>query len=138
MPLQIYNTTRRIIPEVLLEEVINDVLLQEGYTVDSIGAVYCGNQMSRRINGEFLKHDYATDTVTFRYNEGSDVEGEFYISLDVVDDNASRFGTDFIDELLRVTIHSVLHLIGYDDKIPESKAEMTEKEDLYLKRIKKT
>jgi probable rRNA maturation factor len=135
MPLQISNTTRRGIPEPRIDAAIHAVLDNEGCTVDSIDAVYCGNRMIRRINREFLQHDYVTDTITFRYNEGSEIEGEFYISLDVIESNAARFGVTFEAELLRVTIHSALHLVGYNDYSTEERAEMIRLENHYLQRI---
>jgi rRNA maturation RNase YbeY len=93
--------------------------------------------MIRRINRDFLGHDYVTDTITFGYNEGGEVEGEFYISLDVIDSNAKRFGVSFEDELLRVTIHSALHLMGHDDETAELRAAMSRQEDYYLGRVKR-
>ena len=132
MTLQIYNTTKRELPEQLLEKAVLLVLKNEGYTVESIVGVYCGNKMMQRINREFLQHDYPTDTFTFRYNKGSDIDGEFYISLDVVKENASRFSTDLQQELLRVTFHSALHLIGYDDHSPDDRKLIEEKEAFYL------
>jgi probable rRNA maturation factor len=135
MPLQIYNTTRRTISEPLLEKAVAAVLEEDGYTAESVVAVYCGKQMIRRINREFLEHDYPTDTITFRYNHGQSIEGEFYISLDVIDENARRFGATFEAELLRVTIHSVLHLIGYDDGTPEAREAMKSREDFFLERL---
>jgi rRNA maturation RNase YbeY len=135
MPLQIANTTRRSIDRLLLGRAIRTVLEEEGCTVGSVEAVYCGNRMIRRINREFLQHDYATDTITFRYNEGPVVDGEFYISLDVIGENARRFGATFGGELRRVTIHSALHLAGHDDGTPEARARMTALEDRYLRQI---
>jgi len=136
MPLQIFNTTKRTIDEALLAEAIQLVIGEEGGEVGSVEAIYCGNKMIRRINRDFLNHDYATDTITFGYNEGGEVEGEFYISLDVIESNAKRFGVSFEDELLRVTIHSALHLMGYDDETPELRIAMNRREDLYLDRIR--
>ena len=132
MTLQIYNTTKRELPEQLLEKAVLLVLESEGCAVESIVGVYCGNKMMQRINREFLQHDYPTDTITFRYNKGSDIDGEFYISLDVVKENASRFSADFQQELLRVTFHSALHLIGYDDHSPDDRKLIEEKEAFYL------
>ncbi|MBN1279186.1 MAG: rRNA maturation RNase YbeY [Chlorobium sp.] len=132
MPVQIFNTTRKPLPEELLVRTVETVLEAEGFGIENIVAVYCGRKMIRRINREFLQHDYATDTITFRYNDGSDVDGEFYISLDVIEENAGRFGTDVRQELLRVTIHSALHLIGFDDETPEARKVMQEKEEFYL------
>lgn len=116
----------------MLEKALLLLLKNEGCTVDSIVGVYCGNKMMRRINREFLQHDYPTDTITFRYSKGSDIDGEFYVSLDMVKENAERFTADFQQELLRVTFHSALHLIGYDDQSPEDRTLMQEKEAFYL------
>ncbi|NTW70161.1 MAG: rRNA maturation RNase YbeY [Chlorobiaceae bacterium] len=135
MTLQIHNTTRKEVPEQLLSDAVRLVLDAEGFTVDSIVGVYCGNKMIQRINREFLGHDYPTDTVTFRYSKEREVDGEFYISLDVVRENALRFSTEFQQELLRVTIHSALHLIGYDDQSPEEGSIMQEKETFYIGRL---
>jgi len=133
--LQIHNTTKKEIPEQPLERVLRLVMESEGCTIESIVGVYCGNKMIQRINREFLGHDYPTDTITFPYTTGSDVDGEYYISLDVVKENAARFAVDFQQELLRVTIHSALHLIGYDDKSPGERTVMEEKEAFYLNRF---
>ena len=133
--LQIHNTTKKEIPEQLIERAMRLVMEIEGRTVESIVGVYCGNKMIQRINREFLGHDYPTDTITFPYSSGSDVDGEYYISLDVVKENAARFAVDFQQELLRVTIHSALHLIGYDDQSPDDRALMEEKEAFYLNRF---
>ena len=136
MPLQIFNTTKREIDEARLAEAILLVIGEEGGAVGSIEAIYCGNKMIRRINCDYLGHDYVTDTITFGYNEGGEVEGEFYISLDVIESNARRFGVTFEDELLRVTIHSSLHLMGYDDESDELRAAMSRREDYYLGRMR--
>lgn len=135
MTLEIYNSTKRQIPEELLEKAVLLVLEREGYRVESVVGVYCGNKMIQRINREFLQHDYPTDTITFRYNKGSEVDGEYYISLDVVKENAAKYNVDFQEELLRVTVHSALHLIGYDDQSPEDRAAMQEKEVFYLRQV---
>jgi probable rRNA maturation factor len=136
MSLQIANTTRRALDEARLEKAVDAVLTAEGCSLFEIGAVYCGNRMIRRLNREYLQHDYATDTITFSFGEGPEIEGEFYISLDVVEENARRFGTTFDDELMRVTIHSALHLAGYGDSSEEERRMMVLKEDHYLGLVK--
>ncbi|KAA6232328.1 rRNA maturation RNase YbeY [Chlorobium phaeovibrioides] len=133
MTIQLHNTTRRALPEAKLKKAVRLVLSEEGGKAVSIDAIYCGGRMMRRINREFLGHDYDTDTVTFPYSEGLVVEGEFYVSLDEVGRNAVRFKSGFEQELLRVTIHSVLHLLGYDDASPEQRERMRQKEDRYLR-----
>ncbi|ABB24213.1 rRNA maturation RNase YbeY [Pelodictyon luteolum] len=135
MQLQIHNTTRRKLDDALLCRAVETVIQGEGRHALEIAAVYCGSRMSRRINREYLQHDWPTDTISFPYGSGGNVEGEFYICLDVIEENARRFNTDFERELFRVTIHSVLHLAGYDDHLPEDRRRMTEREDSYLQQL---
>ena len=135
MSLELYNTTCREIPSGAIERAIGEVVSGEGYGILSIVAVYCGDRLIHRINREFLDHDRPTDTVSFRYNRGREIEGEFYISLDTIEANARRFGTDLPSELRRVTIHAVLHLTGYRDGTEEERKLMREKEDGYLAQL---
>jgi rRNA maturation RNase YbeY len=137
MSLQLYNTTRQEIPEEVLRRAVLLVLEKEGFSVESVTGIYCGSRMIRRINREFLQHDYPTDTITFRYNKGREIDGEFYISLDVVRENAVRFAADFQQELLRVTLHSALHLSGIDDRTENERRNMQDKETYYLDLLQK-
>lgn len=84
------------------------------------------------LNQRYLEHDTFTDIITFDYSEGQRIEGELYISYDRILDNASLHDTDPEEELNRVMIHGVLHLIGYGDKSPEEKAVMRSREDEWL------
>ncbi|MDP8305396.1 MAG: rRNA maturation RNase YbeY [Candidatus Chlorobium antarcticum] len=133
MTIQLYNTTRRPFPEAKLKKAIQLVLSGEGAKAVSIEGIYCGGRMMRRINREYLGHDYDTDTVTFPYSEGLAVEGEFYVSFDEVSRNAVRFRSGFMQELLRVTVHSSLHLLGYVDGSSAEREQMRQKEDHYLR-----
>jgi rRNA maturation RNase YbeY len=132
MSLELCNSTRQAIPNKRLLQAIRMVVQGEGYEIATITGVYCGNRMSQRINRDYLNHDYPTDTITFCYSEGKALEGEFYISLDVIRANACRFQVTFEEELLRVTIHSALHLTGMNDYLPEERVAMQAKEDYYL------
>lgn len=133
--IEISNTTKRKLPTRLLRKAIEEVFKQEKHCAEMISAVYCGDKFIKKINRTFLQHDYATDTISFRLNDGKNVEGEFYISLDTVARNARQYKVSEEEELLRVTIHSVLHLVGYDDETPLQKKIMTEKENIYLARL---
>lgn len=135
MSLEIYNTTRREIPQKKLEAIIGHVIESEGFVLNSVVAVFCGDGLIQRINREFLGHDYPTDTITFNYSGGKEIDGEFYVSLDVIKKNAKRFKTAFENELFRVAIHSALHLTGYEDDADAARARMKEKEELYLSQL---
>jgi len=130
--IEISNTTKRKLPTEKLRKAIESVLKGEKHQAQMISAVYCGDKFIKKINRTFLQHDYATDTISFRLNDGKKVEGEFYISLDTIARNARQYKVSEEEELLRVTIHSTLHLVGYSDKTTRQREEMTAKEDTYL------
>jgi len=130
------NTTRQILPEKKLRQAIELVVKREKHRCESVSAVYCGDKFIKKINRRHLKHDYATDTISFRFNNGADIDGEFYISLDTVRRNARQYAVSFEEELLRVTIHSVLHLIGYNDETDDDQKQMRTLEERYLNALK--
>ena len=81
----------------------------------------------------YLGHDYFTDIITFDYCEDKKLSGDMFISIDSVRENALEYGAEFDEELHRVMVHGLLHLIGYDDHTPEDEKLIHEKEDYYLK-----
>lgn len=100
--------------------------------VGDISVIFCSDPYILSVNQRYLQHDYYTDIITFDYCEGDRLSGDLFISIDTVRENASEYGTEFEDELNRVIVHGILHLIGYDDHTPEDVAEMRKKEDYYL------
>ena len=92
----------------------------------------CSDNYILDVNIKYLKHDYYTDIITFDYCEGNRLSGDLFISIDSVRENAAFYGTEFADELNRVIVHGVLHLIGYDDHTEEDIAVMRAKENYYL------
>ena len=87
------------------------------------------------INREFLDHDYFTDVIAFKNNDGKIVNGEVYISLDTVKRNAHNYKVSLRNELIRVMIHGVLHLCGYKDSKMKERKEMKMREDMWLKEV---
>ena len=100
--------------------------------VGQINIIFCSDNYILDINQQYLQHDYFTDIITFDYCEGDKISGDLFISVDTVRDNAVEYGTEFADELNRVIVHGVLHLIGYDDHEEEDIKEMRAKENYYL------
>ncbi len=90
-----------------------------------------------KLNVEFLNHDTLTDIISFDYKVGKQINGEIYISVERVLDNANDFKTNFDDELHRVMIHGILHFCGYKDKGENNEILMRKKEDDALQRLSK-
>lgn len=112
---------------------IKETITSEGKTLGDISFIFCSDTYLLEVNKQYLNHDYFTDIITFDYVEGNLISGDIFISCDRVKENAAEFKTGFDNELFRIIIHGVLHLLGYKDKSKKDKLLMTEKEDLYLK-----
>ncbi|MCF0174321.1 MAG: rRNA maturation RNase YbeY [Bacteroidales bacterium] len=97
-----------------------------------INIIFCSDNYILDINQKYLSHDYFTDIITFDYCEGDTLSGDLFISIDSVRENATEYGTEFSEELNRVIVHGVLHLIGYDDHTEEDIKQMRAKENYYL------
>lgn len=100
--------------------------------VGDLSIIFCSDNYILDVNMRYLQHDYFTDIITFDYCEGNRLSGDLFISVDSVRENALFYGTEFSDELNRVMVHGLLHLIGYDDHTEEDQRTMREKEDYYL------
>jgi probable rRNA maturation factor len=112
---------------------INDVVLKEGRLVGDISFIFCSDEFLLDVNRKYLNHDYYTDIITFDYVEKDIIQGDIFISLDRVRENAMIYKVTFDNEIHRILIHGILHLIGYKDKLKKDKLLMTAKEDSYLK-----
>lgn len=104
----------------------------ENFSLGNISIIYCSDSYILDMNEKFLKHDYYTDIITFDYCEGNVLSGDLFISIDSVKDNASSFGATLENELNRVMVHGVLHLMGYDDHTDAEQKIMRSKENEYL------
>ena len=100
--------------------------------IGDISIIFCSDNYILDVNQKYLQHDYFTDIITFDYCEGDRLSGDLFISVDTVKDNAIEYGTEFKDELTRVIVHGILHLIGYDDHSDEDIQMMRKKENYYL------
>lgn len=108
---------------------INDVIKSHQKKVGNISYIFCSNQYILELNQQYLNHNYFTDIITFDYCYDNIVEGDIFISIDTVLDNSHRFKTNFNDELLRVIVHGVLHLVGFSDKTAKQQKQMRVLED---------
>ena len=115
---------------------IKSVAADYGFAVGNINYIFCSDERELEVNRQFLGHDYYTDVITFDYSTPSSLNGDIFISLDTVRSNAEMVETSFDHELLRIIIHGVLHLTGQGDKTPDTKAQMTEKEERALLKLR--
>ena len=115
---------------------LHEVIRLEGKKAGVINFIFCSDEYLVEINKQFLKRDYFTDVISFDYTEDDLVSGDIMISVDRVKENAINLGVSFPDEMKRIMVHGVLHLIGYDDATDEMRSNMSSREDLYLARVR--
>ncbi len=108
---------------------INGVAKRHDKEIKELSYIFCSDDYLLRVNKEYLNHDDYTDIITFNYNEESSLSGDLFISYERVVDNARDANVSIFDELCRVMIHGVLHLIGFNDKSDAEQTEMTKKEN---------
>jgi probable rRNA maturation factor len=126
------NTKLRLYNWKRTSEIISKIIGIENSIIGNINIIITSDKEVREINVQFLEHDYNTDVISFSYNEGKIINGEIYISIDTVKTNSFNYNVSLNEELNRVIIHGVLHLVGYDDKEEDQKDNMTRLENLWL------
>lgn len=114
---------------------IKKVITSENKEMGEINYIFCSDEYLLEKNIKYLDHDTLTDIITFNYCKGQIITSDIMISIDRVKENSTIFDNSFSEELHRVMIHGILHLIGYDDKTEKEKKLMREKENFYLKKL---
>lgn len=115
-------------PDVIVDWV-ETVISRENCQLLLLNYIFCSDNYLHQINLEYLRHDTLTDIITFPYAPPPFIQGDIFISIERVRENAENLQLTFNTELCRVMIHGVLHLCGYGDKTAPEKTIMTEKED---------
>lgn len=117
------------IDKAVLSEKLNTLAQRHDSQIEALNYIICSDEHLLGINQSYLDHDYYTDIITFPYKQGKLVEGDIFISLDRIKDNAAEYQVEEKDELLRVMAHGLLHLIGFNDKSEEESMEMRNAEN---------
>lgn len=127
------DTGYKLKDKLQLKRWIKDTIKAEGYKLDELNYILCSDAYLLQINQQYLNHDTYTDIVTFDNSEKEGtITGDIFISVERTQENAIKFNVTPEHELHRVIIHGALHLLGYLDKKPADKQQMTAKEDEYL------
>jgi len=127
-PYQKFSLTQRK----KLKSFIRDIFKKEKKTLVKLQYVFCTDVFLLEINRQYLQHDYYTDIITFDLGATGKIDGEIYISVERIKENAQSMQTSFKEELHRVIFHGVLHLCGYKDKLKKEQIEMRAAEDRLL------
>jgi probable rRNA maturation factor len=135
MPLEVivYNTTDyKYLPSKRVAEVAKAVLKGEKIKSADVSIVLTDNKSIRKINKQYLNHNYYTDVISFTLDEKPALVGEIYISVDKAREQAAEYGVSQRNEILRLAAHGALHLAGYDDNSLEERNNMHKLEDIYI------
>lgn len=124
-----YETDFELDNEAQYEDWISRIIESEGFDEGEINYIFCDDEYLHKINVEYLDHDTLTDIISFDYTVGNVLQGDIFISIERVQDNANDFSVSFEEELKRVLSHGVLHYCGYKDKSEEDEALMRAKEE---------
>lgn len=114
---------------------IKEIIMEENFQAGDINFIFCSDEYIYEINKKYLNHDYYTDVISFDYTENKMINGDIFISIDRINDNAKEFNIPFEEELYRVIIHGILHILGYKDKLKKDLEIMRIKENLCLKKL---
>jgi rRNA maturation RNase YbeY len=118
------------------KKIVEEVIRKKFKFPGELNVIIVDDIRIREINNQFLKHDYNTDVIAFNYNERNIVNGEIYISIETVRRNAREYNVNLGEELFRVLIHGVLHLLGFNDKTETDSKKMRESEDYWIGKMK--
>jgi len=111
---------------------IEKIFRAEGKSLRTVQFIFCSDNYLLKINRQFLSRDYLTDVISFDLSPDESAEGEVYISMDRIRNNAATFNRPVTEELHRVIFHGALHLCGFSDETKKQKARMSELEDQYV------
>ena len=115
-----------------IKEWLNLVAFEEGSKIQNLNFLIVDDKRMIHFNKTYLNHDYSTDIITFDNSENKKISGDIVISIERVKENSKKYKVKLEDELRRVMVHGLLHLLGYDDKNEKEKKRIRKKENYYL------
>ncbi|MEJ2617075.1 MAG: rRNA maturation RNase YbeY [Ignavibacteriaceae bacterium] len=137
--LEVNNSSKIRISKSFVHKIVGLLKNEYKFSISSLLINFVSANHIIKINKKFLNHNYSTDIITFSYSaESMVIDSEIYISVEDAESNAEKFGVTFNEEILRLVIHGILHLLGYDDKTTKLKAKMKRVENSLCKKFSKS
>ncbi len=130
------ETSKRNIQKEKIKNVLKNVLTYFNKNDSVLNIIFVESQVIEQINKQFLNHNFVTDVISFDLSEEGTDLGEIYICLEVAEHQAKEYRVSLTNELQRLAIHGLLHILGFDDKTKGKKEEMTQLENYFLKIMK--
>ena len=130
-----YETEFKLQNEDEITKWLSSVIAEEKFNEGEVNYIFCNDEYLVKLNIEFLNHNTLTDIISFDYTMGKQINGEIYISIERVRENAVDFNVDFETELRRGMVHGILHYCGYKDKTERHQAEIRLKENYYIQQV---
>ena len=127
-----YNTDFSLNNEPAVAELIKTVAVSKGKSIDKFFYHFVSETKIQQVNNDHLKHNFVTDVITFDYSDDKVISAEAFVCPEEVFKNAKRYSQPTEYEVVRVLLHAVLHVLGYDDKSKESRQKMRKQEDHFL------
>ena len=120
-----------------IKRFLEKVITEENKVPGDLLLILTSDKKMLEINSKFLKHNYYTDVISFDYSTVGEINGEIYLSIDTIKKNSKRFKSGMTEEIVRVMIHGVLHLCGYNDDNKNEKDKMFARQEEKLSEFKK-
>jgi len=134
--LMVSNFTKAKIKKRAIHNIVSDLLKRLNLKLENLEINFLEKNTITDINKKYLNHDYSTDIITFTYSkEKLILEGEIFISVDDAKENAKKYNVLLENEILRLVVHGILHMIGYDDVLPNDRKKMKQKENALVREI---
>ena len=116
-----------------LKSLCREVLISEGFGKYSLSIIFVDDEKLKKMKKKYFNQDLYTDVIAFNLSDDkSKLDGEIYISFDAIKINSELYKTNINNELQRIVVHGILHLMGYEDNTKDKKEEMTKTEDFFL------
>lgn len=136
--LSVYADKNERINKKNIHAIISAIKKEIGFTIENLEIVFLNANDIQIINKQYLKHNYPTDVISFNYSDESNkLDGEIFICSQIAAENAKKYKVKYDDEIKRLLVHGVLHLLGYDDDTSKKRNEMKLIEDFFISKTKK-